>query len=164
MPDVVSLGRDRGQPQIQPSMGGNPWPGSPGFFSGGGMGYGMAGGLASLLRRRLGAAPFPGQQGPTPETGGGRGEPSVPGGFRRLPGGGNFGPLGELGMSPEQWVQNRQARNTPFSDLQNLVNSRDYVNSVSGFGPRAGGNFGAGFGDPADLYRKLLMQRQGVQP
>lgn len=113
----------------------------------------------------MGSGPRPGTTGPGyPEVPtGGRGEPQVPIGYRRLPGGGDFGALGELGMSPEQWVQNRRARETPFSELEGLVRSRDYVNSVSGFGPRAGG-FGAGFGDPADLYRKLLMSRQGVQP
>lgn len=150
---------------MQPSTGGTR-PGSNGFFGGNGIGFGgFNGGLATLLQRRYnGVAPFPGtpRLQPLPPPSDDPRGPQIPALYTRPPKqrDENTETLLQLGMSPSEWL--RRKNREPFQELRDLVASRDYVNSVSGFGP-FGGGFGAGFGDPADLYRKLLQQRQGVQ-
>lgn len=150
-----------GGPQIQYPIGGATWPGG-GYFSGGSGGAGAGtGGMDSFLRRRLrGSAPLPRGPGPTPPDvpTGGRGEPQIPRGIGRPEAG--TGVLGDLGIGPEQWVQNRQNRLTPFDELQNLVDTRNRVNAGMGRGGAIGQmGQGAGFGGQDDMLRRLLEAR-----
>ena len=172
MADVISTGRGLGN--IAP-----PFPGTGnggavnqliGLSWGAGGGYGglgMGGAMNSLLlKRRLlqGAAPYPGGGGPTAPDGGGRGEPNVPGTLRRLRP--DTGVLGQLGMTPEGWVQNRFAGDIPFSQLQNLVDTRTRVNQMLGQRQRGPGfvGQGAGYGLPEDPLKKLIQQRLAANP
>lgn len=130
---------------------------------GGGMGA-MFGPQSQFLKKRLmamGAGPrpgmIPGEQPNVPT--GGRGEPLIPARRPVLLGRPDTGVLGELGMTPEQWVQNRRNRDTSFDELQNLVDTRERVNRGL-IGQRIGSmGQGAGFGPPEDPLRKLLAQR-----
>lgn len=168
MAGIISVGGR--PPQIQYPINGAAWPSGFGGGAMGGQGFGFGPSGSALLRKKLlGAGPRPGQpQLPTPTQGtGGRGEPLIPSSKPgRLPGS-IPEVLGELGITPEGWVQNRMNRpgGTSFQDLQNLVDTRNRVNSMLGQ-RRALGYVGqgAGFGAPDDPLRKLIAQRMAANP
>lgn len=72
------------------------------------------------------------------------------------------GPLGDLNIPAEGWVQNRQSGQTGFDQLQNLVDTRNSVNAGLGLINQRMAGQGAGFGVPGGYLRRLLLQNGGM--
>jgi len=72
------------------------------------------------------------------------------------------GPLGDLNIPAEGWVQNKGNGGTSFEDLQNLVDTRNNVNAGLGLVNQRLAGQGAGFGVPGGYLRRLLLQQGGM--